>query len=1009
MTDQIETTSGAPHSRGTGHWDNSLFVGRQAEMAVLHAALEDVLAGRGRLVLLDGEPGIGKTRMVQEFTHHAEARGGLVLWGRCAETPGAPPYWPWSQILRTYGRLHDAMVLRATMGSGAVDLVTLAPEVREHLADLPVSAPIEDPEQARFRLFTSMTAFLRQAARRQPLVLVLENLHGADKSSLLLLEFLAQESAESRVLVVGTYRDIALSRQHPLTDTLAELGRERIFQRLHLRGLTGEDVRSFVAATADGTSPQAFVEALHAQTEGNPLFLTEIVRLLMQESTATSERWYHLRNLRLMVPDGIRAVIGKRLNRLSPACLHMLTIAAVIGREFALKDLRALLEESPDDQFLAMLEEAIEARLIEEAPQMVGHYQFTHVLIRETLYDDLAAVRRTHLHRRVGEALEHLYAAQQEPHLAQLAHHFHAAQHDAPQDKAVCYAERAGARAEAALAYETAAYYYDMALQALALQGPVDEDRRCQLLLALGTAFRKAGIFDRALAVFQQAAELATRLEAVEALARAALGFEETSWRPGLPGEAALQLLEVASRALGEGKSALKARLLGSLARAMVFAGSCAQGIAISQQAVAMARRIGDAVTLAATLRTHYYTHWQPENVDARLQAATEVFTLAEAAGDQDMALEAAAWRMVGWMERGDLARVDAHLPFYKRRVEELRQPFYLYVYTSFCAMRAVFDGRLTEGEQLAQEAFAIGQRLRGQDASGSFGIQMFTIRREQGRLQELAPLVQHFVQTSSEHTAWRPGLAVIYSELGLLQEARAEFERLASQDFADLPQDAIWLACVIYLTEVCTALKDAPRAALLYRLLTPYAQHNIVVGFTGASYGAAARYLGMLAATMTHWAQARGHFEEALAMNARMGARPWLAHTQYQYASMLLARRQQHEYEQAEALLAAAWQTTQALDMHALASRIAALREAMRPPSPVAPAYPAGLTQREVEVLRLLAAGKSNRDIAEALFVSPNTVANHVRSILAKTTTANRTEAAAYARRHGLLGEDSP
>lgn len=1004
-------TGSTPHraaSDTTGAWDDPIFVGRQAEMATLQAALEDALAGRGRLVLLDGEPGIGKTRTVQEFARHAGTRGGLVLWGRCAETPGAPPYWPWSQILRTYGRTYDATALRADLGVGAVDLVTLAPEVREHLTDLPPSVPIDDPEQARFRLCTSMTAFLHRAAQRQPLVLVLENLHGADKSSLLLLEFLAQDNADSRVLVVGTYRDIALSRQHPLSDTLAELGRERTCQRLHLRGLSGDDIRHFVAATTDGTAPTALVEALQAQTEGNPLFLTEIVRLLRQESAATSERWYQMRNLRLMVPDGIRAVIGKRLNRLSPACLQLLTLAAVIGREFALKDIGALLDAVAPGVLLPALDEAMQARLIEEAPQMLGHCQFTHVLIRETLYDELSAIQRLQLHRRVGETLEALYATTLDAHLAQLAHHFHAARQDGPLAKAILYAERAGAQAEAALAYEAAAHHYDLALQALAVQEPPDASSRCRLLLALGTAYRKAGIFDRALAVFQQSAELALQRGAVHDLARAALGFEETSWRPGLPGEAAVQLLETASRALGDAESVLKARVLGNLARAWLFAGDATQGARIGQQAIAMARRTRDAATLAATLRTHYYSmHGRPEDVAARLQAATEVFTLAEAAGDHDMALEAASWRLVAWMEHGDLSSIDAHWSRYRQDAEALRQPFYLYVCASFRAMRAVFAGHLAEGEQLAHEALAIGQRLRGQDASGSFGIQMFTVRREQGRLRELAPLVQYFVQTSQGHTAWRPGLAVIYSELGLMAEARAEFERLAVHDFAAIPQDAIWLACIIYLAEVCTALGDAARAATLYRLLAPCAGQNIVVGFTGASYGAATRYLGMLAATMAHWEQAQAHFEDALAMNARMQARPWLAHTQYQYATMLLARGQQRDQAQAAALLSAARQTSQALGMHALTARLDALPDI--PPALPRPtqAYPAGLTPREVEVLRLLATGQSNRDVAETLFVSANTVANHVRSILAKTDTANRTEAAAYARRHGLLAAD--
>lgn len=288
----------------------------------------------------------------------------------------------------------------------------------------------------------------------------------------------------------------------------------------------------------------------------------------------------------------------------------------------------------PQERLLPVLDEAMEARLIEEAPQMAGYCQFTHVLIRETLYDELTAVRRAHLHRRVGEVCEHLYATNLEPRLAQLAHHFYAACHGGAVDKAVLYAERAGAQAEATLAYEAAVQHYDMALQALAFQEPPDTAGRCRLLLALGTAYRKAGIFDRALVTFQEAADLAARLGAVEDLARAALGFEETSWRPGRPGETAVRLLEAASSALGADESILKAPVLGSMARALVFAGAFEQGITVGQQAVAMARRTRDAATLAATLRTHYYTHWRPEEVDARLQAASEVFSLAEAAGD---------------------------------------------------------------------------------------------------------------------------------------------------------------------------------------------------------------------------------------------------------------------------------------------------------------------------------------------------------------------------------------
>jgi DNA-binding CsgD family transcriptional regulator len=314
--------------------------------------------------------------------------------------------------------------------------------------------------------------------------------------------------------------------------------------------------------------------------------------------------------------------------------------------------------------------------------------------------------------------------------------------------------------------------------------------------------------------------------------------------------------------------------------------------------------------------------------------------------------------------------------------------------------------GHFEEGEQLAQQAFTTGQRLRGQDALGIFGVQMFTLRRAQGRLQELAPVVRRFVQTSPETSTWRPGLALIYSELGLEQETRTEFEHLAAHDFADIPRDARWVACLVYLSEVCAFLGDARRAATLYQHLLPHDGYTLVIGPTAACYGAAAYYLGLLAATMGRWEEAQGHFAYALAMNARMGAKPALAHTQYAYAKMLLAREQPDDRAPAMALLDEALAISLELGMHTLEERVVALRARVRSQPRSPQSYPCGLTQREVEVLRLIAVGKSNRDIANALFVSPNTVANHVRSILTKTSTANRTEAADYARRHNLLAE---
>ena len=331
-----------------------VFVGRQREMGELKAALEDALSGRGRLVTLVGEPGIGKTRTALELATYAGLRQAQVLWGRCYEGEGAPPYWPWVQAIRSYVRDVDPEQLRSEMGAGAADIAEIVSDVREQLPGLDVPPQLE-PEQARFRLFDSITAFLKSAGQRKPLVLVLDDLHWADHPSLLLLEFVARELASARVLIIGTYRDMELSRQHPLSATLGELTRERIFQRVLLRGLDQEDVGRFVELVSGVNPPSGMVEAVHRQTEGNPLFVTEVVRLLVQEGdlvqdSSGRESWS------VRIPEGVREVIGRRLDRLSERCNETLTIASVIGREFTLEPLGSLIEDMTHDRLLEVLE-----------------------------------------------------------------------------------------------------------------------------------------------------------------------------------------------------------------------------------------------------------------------------------------------------------------------------------------------------------------------------------------------------------------------------------------------------------------------------------------------------------------------------------------------------------------------------------------------------------------------------------------------------------------------------
>jgi len=385
---------------------------------------------------------------------------------------------------------------------------------------------------------------------------------------------------------------------------------------------------------------------------------------------------------------------------------------------------------------------------------------------------------------------------------------------------------------------------------------------------------------------------------------------------------------------------------------------------------------------------------------------ATEVLQLVQEMDDGELIADAIYWRMHSLLEIGDAQAWDVDMDTLAQYAEELQQPQFMRNAKAFQAMRALMRGNFAASEALAQQALDIGQRMQTAHVSGAFGLQMFSIRREQGRLQELEPVVKYFVQQHGVASTWRPGLALIYSELSRQREARREFEHLAQHDFADLPRDGLWLSCMTYLAEICTFLGDAARAAILYPLLLPYAGRCIVVAGQVACYGAASRYLGMLATTMSHWQDAEQHFEDALTMNANMGARTWLAHTQHDYAVMLLDRSQPGDAEQAVVLLQDALTTAREFGMRQLEARIAAhTNPTTMSPAPARLLDLDDLSPREIEVLRLMALGKSNQEIAEALFISRNTVSTHVRNILTKTGSANRTEAAAYAMRHALSG----
>jgi DNA-binding CsgD family transcriptional regulator/tetratricopeptide (TPR) repeat protein len=966
------------------------FVGRSAELGRLRTLMPRADGEGRRVVLVGGEAGSGKSRLVREFAGEAVEEGALVLCGSC-DAVVRTPYGPFVDALDHLARALDPAELSDALGTGGGEITRLLPDLALRVDGLAV--PVDaDPDTERHRLHTAVTHLLAAVGRARPVVLVLEDGHWADAPTLLLLRHLARSAGEARVLVLATFRDTEADVPELLSETLADLRRSEDIVRLKLSGLTGPDVDEFVRRASGGDLGPELHElavAIYRLTEGNAFLVCELWRELI-ETNAVEADGTTVRVVRppaeLGSPESVREVVSQRLARLPAKTSDLLELAATAGSEFELETVRRASALDERD-LLASLDEAVRSGMIEEPHSPGLPYRFTHELVRRALYDRLSAVRRAELHLHVAEALE-----QEDPRtsrtLADLAHHFGAA---APFDAAkrgVEYNVLAARAAVAALAFDEAAARLRTALEL----GVDDPERRAEVYLELGNATHRAGNALDALAAFRSAAQIARELSDPQLLARAAIGYENTCWRPGITDQGAAELLAESAAALGPETSELRVGLLAGLARALDFQGDHARAADARNEALAMARKLGDRVGLATVLMRSYWSLGAMP-LEEILQMLTEARDLGEELGDTEIRAEAMAWRVPAFVALADLDSARRDIAALRESAEQTAQPFHIHVAQHYGSAIALCDGNLDEADSLARRSHETSRLLTGRDASGVYGIQMFSVRREQGRLAELAPVVRILSADRGREGPWGPGFGALLAELGMEADARRELERVADEGL-DRFRASLWLASLTYLADACAALHDERTASIVYPELEPFAKTNVMIGHLVSCYGAADRYLGMLAATLGEAERAEGHFERALTMNREMGARTWLAHTAYEYARLRLARRQP-----ADALLREAATLAERIGMSSLLAKIRALDVSIA----VSP-QPDSLSAREVQILGLVANGLSNREIGEALTISEHTAANHIRSILRKTGCTNRTEAASYAHRRGLV-----
>jgi DNA-binding SARP family transcriptional activator/tetratricopeptide (TPR) repeat protein len=871
----------------------SAFAGRERELTVLSECWRRAASGERTLALLAGEPGIGKTRLAIELAGRLRPDEPVVLYGRCHEVP-LVPYRPFVEAL---GPL-------AAGNPPAGDLHPLLPELRG-------AEPGQDGEGARFRFFQAVDRLLGRVAAARPTLLVLDDLHWADKPALLLLAHIARSPERTGLLIVGTYRHTDLDRGHPLTAALADLRRDPGFERVRLRGLDAAGARQLMAGWLPVEDVPALAPALRTETEGNPFFIEEVLADLRETGRPIDE---------LGVPESIREAIGRRLERIGERAGRALSLAAVIGREFELGVL-ARAADLPTDELEQAMERALAVGLLHEEPRPAGRYAFSHALVREALYAELSLARRVRLHARIAHALEQLDPEVPERRLEEIAHHLYEAAPGGEARKAVEYAMRAAARAMTRLAYEDAAAHCTRALALLDEEGFDDPTRRCELLLALGEARLRTGEREAAREAFLAAANLARRRGDAEGLARAALGHSGLAVTIIAVDRDSVRLLQNALAL--DPPRALQARLLARLAIETYYGSTPERRKSVGDEAVEIARAAGDDSALVDALNARHVALWSPAYLPERLETAAEMIEVAVRVGDLERELQAHNWRVVDLAELGDMEGMRREIERHEELAERLRLPAYRWWGPMWRSTLAITEGRFAEAERLMDEFKAIGQRAGDGNAELHYEVQQAALALEQERFDELDAGMLDRQSGGPAEPAYRCGFSWLYAALGREDEAHRQIDWVAADGYARFPEDMNRLAGLCELTQACALLGYARPAPGIYERLLPYAGRNAINARAAAGYGAADHHLGVLATLMSRFEDAQRHYEDALRINAALNARPWLARTQLRHAEMLLVRGRHEDRPEAGRLLRRALATAEDVGIEALAARV--------------------------------------------------------------------------------------
>lgn len=886
---QLEVAVSAPpvsrvaQAPATSVAPSATLVGRDAELCALDQRIEQAERGQGGLLLIEGEPGIGKSALVQELARRAQARGLLVLWGKAWEEGGAPPFWPWVQVLRALLERQGSAAQRALLEAFS-ELRAIVPELAEPQSARPAEI---DGARARFRLFDAMTRLLRAvtggAARSaelaiapRPCLILLEDIHAVDEASVQLLRFMSQELDDLSLLVIGTFRDLELAGHRSLESLVSGLAPA---QRMRLSGLSQAQAERLLELRLGQRPPARVCQAVHQLSAGNPLLIGELAR---KHDAGGSLDLSGLSDFAL--PERIAEAVRRQLAELPEATREVLEAASTLGRELSLPLLSGLLERD-EPAVLEQVAPAMRRGLIQTTGGAHGRLSFSHATICSAIYSGLAPTRRIELHRRIAERLE--AGPQDQLPLYEIAHHYYLAAAGGARKKAIELAKRAADQAMVMQAYEVAAVLLDRAHGLAELEG-FDSASLHELLIASGHAWYQANDMERAVARIDRAAERAWAEGSSEHYIWAVL-VGTSFMRGALLHDAARQeQLRKALSVMAPGDSVPNAMLLGGHLLSLRAPEALAERFETSRRAVEMARRLGNSDALRWALNVQHYGLWGAAHPSELLQVADELVALSSDAQSGELLLDALMWRLNDHTELGELALAMRDFERYVALAERSHSPYHRYMAVMAECFNMSARGELGDAAELSERARTLGLRVQEPLADAFHAVRQLFLA-----LDSDAPAHEVIAADppSSVPHEYRLFWALGWARCERTDDARRTLSSYALGGFDRLLIDGLRRPTLAALGELSVLLNDVNSAEPIYRLLAPYAGLHMLL--QAAVYmGPVAYYLGRLAALLGRDHEAEQHLEAAMVQCTSSEAKIHLARSRQEHAR-LLARRQ--------------------------------------------------------------------------------------------------------------------